>query len=143
MAFLCRKWPQVQSLVDAYIETTGRPVSYTLQREIALKRIHDAGYTPADLVMVMQTIEWRVNKGLSGYTTMSLSFANAVEKFERFEDLLLDVRAKLARRKSKAATTPAPAAAAVAPISEADAERIAAEAKKLAADFRRKMGREG
>src|SRR4051794_38749348 len=101
MAFVCRKFPGAQPIVDAYIAATRRAVSWTLQREIAAHRIAAAGYTPDDVRLVLQTIELRVNKGLSGYTSMSLSFTNAVEKFERFEDLLLDVRAKLARRKSR------------------------------------------
>lgn len=144
MAFVSRKFPKAQPIVDAYVAVTGRPVSWTLQREIAAHRIAEAGYTPADVEMVLKTIQHRLEKGMSGYTSMSLSFTNAVEKFERFEDILLDVRAKLARRQVKN-PKPSPTAAPVsapAPVSEAEAARIVAEAKKLRAEFDRQMGRE-
>lgn len=145
MAFVCRKFPNAQPIVEAYVAATGRPVSYTLQREIAANRIAEAGYAPADVEMVLKTIQHRFEKGMSGYTSMSLSFTNAIEKFERFEDLLLDVRAKLARRKAK---TPAPSVPAVvtavpAPVSEEERLRIQAAVAAQAAEFRRKMRGEG
>jgi hypothetical protein len=54
----------LKPLLDAYIESTGLPVTYG--RAQTLIDLHDRGPTPDDLRAVLRELKRRVEKGING-----------------------------------------------------------------------------
>lgn len=93
----------LKPLLDAYIEVTGLAVSYTIKRKIALQQIHDLGFGPDDVRAVLRELQRRLKAGMHGYTDTSLSFGNAIEKVDTFEERVLLLRQRAARRRGSVA----------------------------------------
>jgi hypothetical protein len=143
--------PHLKALLDAYIEVAGLPITLSYERARVLTELHDRGFTPEDVRLVLGKLKRLIASGTKGYTDASLDFRNAIGDVDKFEERAIKIRQERLRRRGAVKQPDVPQTRALpdgsrttvlAPAPPArDPAEIAAEVRRQAEEFRRKMGR--
>jgi hypothetical protein len=103
------EWPPAQqhlrALFDAYVESSGVPLTPSPLRKQVLREMDRRALTPEDVRAVIGRIQHHLRSGTKGYTDASLDWRNAMANVDIFEERALKLRLQKKARKSPAAPT--------------------------------------
>ena len=89
----------LRALFDAYVKTSGIPLTLSYPRLATLREFDRRKLTPEDVVSVVQGIKAHIDRGTQGYTESSIDWRNAMGDVDTFEERALKARQSKERRK--------------------------------------------